>query len=120
MIIPKDAEVISIKECATPGGVFRSNKIIVTNKRKVTDDMDFEYYKKTKIPESAFPKALCAVSLMNYKNTALSILKDKVNKDNIDFYIEEWNDFMNKKDRNNSNDTVILINNELHKIKELE
>ena len=57
---------------------------------------------------------------MNYKNTALSILKDKVNKDNIDFYIEEWNDFMNKKDRNNSNDTVILINNELHKIKELE
>ena len=57
---------------------------------------------------------------MNYKNTALSILKDKVNKDNIDFYIEEWNDFMNKKDRNNSNDTVILINNELRKIKELE
>lgn len=57
---------------------------------------------------------------MNYKNTALSILKDKVNKENIDFYIEEWNDFMNKKDRNNSNDTVILINNELHKIKELE
>lgn len=82
--------------------------------------MVFEYYKKTKIPESAFPKALCAVSLMNYKNTALNILKDKVNEDNIDFYIEEWNDFMNKKDRNNSNDTVILINNELHKIKELE
>lgn len=57
---------------------------------------------------------------MNYKNTALNILKDKVNKNNIDFYIEEWNDFMNKKDRNNSNDTVILINNKLHKIKELE
>ena len=45
VIIPNDTTVIGIKECATPGGVFRSNKIIVTNKRKVTDDMALEYHR---------------------------------------------------------------------------
>ena len=31
---------------------------------------------------------------MNYRKTALEILKDKVNKKNIDEVLEEWNDFI--------------------------
>ena len=54
---------------------------------------------------------------MNYKNTALKILKDKVNASNIDYYLEEWNDFIDKKDRKDSNETVKLIDSELNKIK---
>ena len=109
--------MVRVMSSATPGGVYRANKVILTNKRMVTDDMAMEFYNKTKIPESAFPKALGAVSIMNYKNTALKILKDKVNASNIDYYLEEWNDFIDKKDRKDSNETVKLIDSELNKIK---
>lgn len=49
---------------------------------------------------------------MNYKNTALAIFKDKINKDTIRTALEEWNDFMiNGGDGNrlNANETVKLI-----------
>ena len=42
--------------------------------------------------------------------------KDKVNKDNIDFYLSEWNDFTSKHQRKNCNDTVIYIYKELKSI----
>ena len=38
---------------------------------------------------------------------------------NIDYYLEEWNDFISKKDRKDSNETVKLIDTELNKIKKL-
>lgn len=46
---------------------------------------------------------------MNYKETALQILKDKVNKNNIDLVLEEWNDFINNKNRKDLTETVKLI-----------
>jgi len=36
--IPDDAELVIVKECTTPNGVFRSNKIVIKNPRKVTDE----------------------------------------------------------------------------------
>ena len=32
---------------------------------------------------------------MGYEKTAHAILKDKVSKENIDEYLEDWNDFFN-------------------------
>ena len=120
VIIPEDAEVVELEEGATPHGVFRSNKIIVTNPRKVTDEMALEFYRKSDIPEFSYYKALAAVSVMDYKNTALAILKDKVREDNIDTVLDEWNDFISyggKGDRVNANETVILIERLLKEIK---
>lgn len=116
--IPSDAETVSVRESATPYGVFRSNKIIIKNPKPVTDEMALEFYKKTTIPESAFPKALGSVSLMNYYNTAITIFNDKVTKENVDYYLSEWNDFMSKKERQNCNETVIEINKRLNEYKE--
>lgn len=120
VIIPDDAQVIDCVESATPHGVFRSNKIIVTNPRKVTDEMALDFYKKSTIPEFAYYKALGAISVMGYEKTALAILRDKVNKDNIDIVLEEWNDFINhggKEDRKDSNEVVNMINEMLLDIK---
>ena len=116
VIIPDDAIVIDVKDSATPHGVFRSDKIILTNPRKVTDDIALEFYKISTIPEEAYPNALGAVAVMNYFKTAKTILKDKVNKDNINFYLSEWNDFTSKHNRKNCNDTVIYIDKELNRI----
>lgn len=57
---------------------------------------------------------------MNYKNTALQILKDKVNKNNINDILEEWNDFINhggEEDRKDVNETVLLIDRLLNEMK---
>ena len=115
--VPLDAEVVSVAESATPNGVFRSNKIIVKNPRKVTDEMALDFYRKSTIPESAYPKALGSVSIMNYYNTAIKIFNDKVTSDNIDFYLEEWEDFISKKDRRNCNETVRYIDEKLRNFK---
>lgn len=57
---------------------------------------------------------------MNYKKTALKILKDKVNKKNINEVLEEWNEFIDhdgKNDRKDSNETVKLVERILLEIK---
>ena len=64
VIIPDDAIVIDVKDSATPHGVFRSDKIILTDPRKVTDDIALEFYKISTIPEEAYPNALGAVAVM--------------------------------------------------------
>lgn len=115
--IPKDAENIKLEGATT---IYRCNKIILTKPRKVTDEMAMEFYKKSNISEKSYYKALGAVALMNYKNTALAILRDKVNKNNIDIVLEELNDFIqNGGDGNriNTNETIRLIDENLNDIK---
>ena len=70
--------------------------------------------------EKSYYKALGVVSTMNYRKTAYAIIKDKVNKDNIDEVIDEWNDFIyhgGKNDRKNINNLVSEIDAYLYKIK---
>ena len=57
---------------------------------------------------------------MNYKNTALTIFKDKINNNTIDIALEEWNNFINNGgdgNRLDSNGTVELIAKMLNKFK---
>ena len=113
--IPKDAENIKIYGATT---IYRTNKIIIKNPRKVDDDLALYFYKMSNIPDKSYYKALGVASIMNYKNTALTILRDKVNKDNIDIVLEEWNDFINHGGKNDrSNETVNLIDEYLIEIK---
>ena len=105
--------MVVFRECATPNGVFRSNKIIIRNPRKVTDEMALDFYKKSTIPEEAYPKALGAVALMNFYGTANAIFNDKVNHNTIDYFLSEWNDFMDRKERKNCNETVQKIDRRL-------
>lgn len=115
--VPNDAENIKLEGATT---IYRTNKIIVRNPKKIDDDLAFHFYKISNIPEKSYYKSLGVVSIMNYRKTALEILKDKVNKDNIDEVLEEWNDFINhdgKNDRKNLNETVNLIQELLNKIK---
>lgn len=115
--VPNDAENIKIEGATT---IYRTNKIIVRNPRKVTDDMAYEFYKKANIPAKSYPKALCAVVLMGYEKTANAILKDKVNPENVEYYLEEWNDFFNlggDGKRNTAAPLTVDIHNKLETIK---
>lgn len=115
--IPKDAEVVKLEGATT---IYRSNKIIITNPRPMTDELALEFYKISNIPEKSYYKALGAVAIMNYKNTAMKILREKINEKNIDEVLEEWNDFINhggNNDRKDSNETVNMIQRMLLEIK---
>lgn len=115
--IPNDAESIKIDGATT---IYRTNKIIINNPRKVDDDLALHFYKISKIPEKAYYKALGVVSIMNYPKTAYAILKDKVNKNNINEVLEEWNDFIShggKNDRKDTHKLVKQIEEKLYEIK---
>ena len=117
VIVPDDAENIKLEGATT---IYRTNKIILTNPRKIDDDLALYFYKISNIPKRSYYKALGAVAIMNYKKTALQILRDKVNNDNINDVLEEWNDFINhggEEDRKDVNETVLLIDRLLNEIK---
>lgn len=118
--IPKDAEVVNCPSKSAPNGVFRSNKIILHNPRTVTDDIAMKLYLKSKLPEKSYYKSLVGCAIRGYKNTCFKIIEDKVNKNNIDEVLEEWNDFIfhkGKDDRKTVNNFVDEIEKYLYEIK---
>lgn len=108
--LPSDAEMIDVENKSTPHGVFRSNKIILSNPRKVNDDIAMDLYLKSDLPEKSYYKALIGCAVRGYKNTCFKIIKDKVNKNNIDIVLSEANDFIEpyKKDDNFKNKNEVL------------
>lgn len=92
--IPSDAKVIDCPSESSPHGVFRSNKIILSNPRIMTDDIAMQLYLKSNLPEKSYYKSLIGCAIRGYKNTCLAIIKDKVNKENIDLVLTEAKDFV--------------------------
>ena len=94
VIIPKDAEVIEISK---EKGVFRANKIIVTNPRKITDEMVIDLYKKNTLSDKIIAQSLKPLIWKNRLEIAKYIIKDRVNKNNVD---EILNEFINSAKEN--------------------
>lgn len=51
--VPIDAENIKLESATT---IYRTNKIIISNPRKITDDMALEFYRISNIPENLIIK----------------------------------------------------------------
>lgn len=94
VVIPADAEIIDCPSESAPHGVFRSNKIILTNPRSMTDELAMNFYLKSDLSEKSYYKSLAGVAIRGYRNTALKIVEDKVNKSNIDLVLSEIDDFV--------------------------
>lgn len=110
--VPDDSEVIEIKRESSLNGVFRTNKIILTNPRKVTDELALELYKKSSLPEKSYFETIPGYALRGYINAAKEIIKDKVNKDNIDIAIKEYENFYKgytQKEKDNYNKVLDIL-----------
>ena len=94
VIIPDDAEVIECESISAPHGVFRTNKIIITNPKKVTDDVAMELYKKSDLPWKSYIQILSYLAAANYKNTAYQIVKDKITSENATDALEIYDNFL--------------------------
>lgn len=120
VVIPEDAEVIEVDSESAPHGVFRTNKIIIKNARLVTDKMAMKLYKKSNLPEKSYFKAMAGCAVRGYTKTVEKIIKDKVNKKNIDLVLSEVNDFLRPDDSNShgNNECCEHMMKLLNKIKE--
>ena len=94
VIIPDDAEVIKVDE---EKGIYRSNKIIVINPRKVTDEIVVELYKKSNLSNKILAQCLLTLIWKNRLEISKYIIKDKVNLDNVNEILEEFVNYAGNK-----------------------
>lgn len=87
VIIPDDAEVIL---CDEEKGIYRSNKIIVTNPRTITDEIVIDLYNKTTLSDKIIAECLVTLLWKNRKEISKYIIKDRVNLNNIDVILKEF------------------------------
>lgn len=90
VIIPEDAEVVMVDE---EKGIFRSNKIIVTNPRKITDELVMDLYKKSTLSNKIIAQCLLTLLWKNRFEISKYIIRDRVNVDNVDEFIIEFTNY---------------------------
>lgn len=93
VVLPDDVEIIEIDHHATPHGVFRVNKLILENPRQITDEFALELFLKSEMPEKTYFKTIAGYAIRGHVNAASEIIKQKINKENIDLAISEYMDF---------------------------
>ena len=87
VIVPSDAELIKVDD---EKGVYRSNKIIVTNPRKITNEMVIELYKKNTLSDKIIAQCLLTLIWKDRLEISKYIIKDRVNFDNIEEIMKEF------------------------------
>lgn len=87
VVIPEDAEVVKVDD---EKGIYRANKIIVTNPRSITDDMVIELYKKNTLSDKIIAQCLLTLIWKNRIEISKYIIKDRVNLENIDEILTEF------------------------------
>ena len=97
VIIPDDAEVINVDE---EKGIYRANKIIVTNPKIITEDMVIDIYKKSTLPTNRYFQCIYCLLFRKYINASRYIINDIVNKENINEAIKEFEDFASRSNGN--------------------
>lgn len=98
VIIPDNTEIIEVESKNAPHGIFRSNKIIITNPRNLTEDLEIELYKKSTLPERTYYQCIVTSLYKKHKEVAKYIIKDRINKNNVDDAIKEFEKFIVNKD----------------------
>ena len=95
VIIPEDSKIY---KTGSDNGIYLSDKIILTNPRKVDDNFVYELYLNSCLPEKSYFRAMAACAIKGYINTAKKVCEDKVNRDNINLAITEFEEFCKRRE----------------------
>lgn len=87
--------------CNEEKGVWRSNKIIVTNPRAITDEMVMELYKKTTLSNKILAQCLQTLLWKNRLEISKYIINDRVTKQNVSEFIDEFENYTKKSENFN-------------------
>lgn len=100
VVIPEDTEIVEVEHINVPNGVFRANKIILTNPRTITEQMVIDIYKKSTLPEKTYYQCLVTLLYRNYVNAVIYIINDRINEKNVKDAIAEFENYIsNRSDR---------------------
>ena len=117
--IPEDSKIY---KTGSDNGIYLSDKIILRNPRKIDDDLAMELYLNSKLPERSYFITIAVCAICGYMNTALEVCTDKVNKDNIDVVIYEFEEFCKRREKENyitdvlAKERVEIMHNKLKQI----
>ncbi len=106
--LPVGAIVVDCPSKSTPHGVFRTNKIILENPRKVTDELAMELYLQSTIPEKSYYKALAGLMVRGYRKTMRKVIEDHVSIQNIEEVLKEVEDFLKPENGKGSGSTEVI------------
>ena len=98
IIIPDDAEIVL---CNEEKGIWRANKIIITNPKIITDEVVIELYKKTTLTNKILAQCLQTLIWKNRIEISKYIIIDRVNKENVDEFINEFETYTKKSEKFN-------------------
>ena len=117
VIIPDDAEVVLVDDVK---GVYRANKIIITNPRPITDELVLDLYKKTTLPDKIISHCLVTLLWRDRFDICKYIIKDRVNLSNIDVFINGYEDYISRDyiTSNELDEKIEEIHNILKEIKD--
>lgn len=118
--IPEDSKIY---KTVSDNGIYLSDKIILTNPKKIDDNFAIELYLNSRLPEKSYFICIAVCAICGYINTALKVCKDKVNKNNIEMAMHEFEQFCKRREEEfDINDcfeieTVKIMYNKLKQIK---
>ena len=81
--LPIDAEVIEVENHNARHGVFRTNKIILSNPRRLDSDLVMDLYLKSDLPLNTYYQCLTFLSLDCYYDVCKKIIVDKIDDRNV-------------------------------------
>lgn len=96
VIIPEDSKIY---KTSSENGIYVSEKIILTNPIKIDDNVAMKLYLNSTLPEISYFKAMTACAICGYINTAIKVCNDKVNKENVNIAISEFEDFCERREK---------------------
>ena len=117
--IPENSKIYKTR---SDNGIYLSDKIILTNPKKSDDNFAMELYLNSKLPEKSYFISIAVCSICGYINTALKVCEDKVNNENIDIVIQEFEAFCKRREEEKyitncfSLETVKIIYDKLKQI----
>ena len=91
VIVPDDANIICVDE---DKGIYRTNEVIYYNRWLVDDKEAMFIYKNSKLPDYAYYKSLAGAAIRGYEKTCFKLIEDKINKDNVDDCLKDFDDFI--------------------------
>lgn len=95
VIIPTNSKIY---KTTSENGIYLSEKIILSNPKKIDDNFAMELYLESALPEISYFKAMTACAIKGYINTALRVFNERVNSENVDVAISEFDDFCKRRE----------------------
>ena len=95
VVIPEDSHIYRTE---SNNGIYVADKIILTNPVLIDDNYAMYLYENSALPEVSYFKTLAACCIKGYNNTAIRVLKEKVNKSNQIIAIQEFEVFCKRRE----------------------